>query len=144
MGELIGVCDTNKDGLMPHTRYNNSFGVTDMAGNDWYKIFSGESNGFYCVIIDAYRHIRNSKTMENRKVLIQLDLFTTAIILQGEATDLIGYVMKDGTIDIYIKNNYDSRNNVHLIADISVTHDINRVVDPKTAIKTEPFGIIYV
>lgn len=145
MGELIGVATSKNDGLMSFRRINCRFGMVAISVG-WYKIFSSEQNGYYCLVIDAYRHKRETASFDKRKVLIQLDGYKT-VVMEGSATDLIGYTIQGKLIDIYIKSN-NSNSNTHLIADISSSDYINEVsnmaIDSTEFITTEPSGIIYI
>ena len=145
MGGLIGVATSKKDGLMSFKRRNCRFGALSTS-TGWYKIFSSEKNGYYCLVIDAYRHKRENNSFDRRKVLIQLDGSKT-MIMEGSATDLIGYAIQGNSIDIYIKSN-NANANTHLMADILSSNYINEqsntAIDSTELITTEPSGIIYI
>lgn len=142
MGGLIGNVSGNKNGLMPYSFYNNFFSTTNPNGARWYKVFSGEFNGFHGMLIEAYRHKRNSKVNSRRKILMQLDnINATYIVLDGDDANLIGYVVSGSVIDIYLKSSTDE-NNEHVISNI-YSSAINNVKNPQTQYEHEPSGITY-
>lgn len=127
---------------MPYSFYNNFFITTNPNGVRWYKVFSGEFNGFHGMLIESYRHKRNSKVNSRRKILMQLDnINATYIVLDGDDANLIGYVVSGSVIDIYLKSSTDE-NNEHVISNI-YSSAINNVKNPQTQYEQEPSGITY-
>lgn len=143
VGGLIGVATGSKNGLMPSYRYLSKIELT-LTKRGWYKIFSSSANGFYGIIISAYLHKRDTGTLSYLKTFLQLD--GKALKQEGNNTQLIGYTVANGTIDVYIYNTYEDIIGIHLIVDISGNISINTVkeVGNDNVILEEPSGIVYI